>query len=134
MLLYYTKNLKSSSIFFNTLFLTLKSWIVMMTHYFQCTIFRVILNFCVKCYARHFWPSFLNIAYYFRYDRIPRVSEWAGEASSDHRKNRIEALAVPSSVGDVLRIIGDTGDKGFPIYRSGQYPDYIHTTATGKVK
>ncbi|XP_072013690.1 beta-alanyl-dopamine/carcinine hydrolase-like isoform X2 [Amphiura filiformis] len=66
-----------------------------------------------------------------RYDRIPDVAE-GEEVSSDHRKRRIEALPVPSSVDDVLAIIGDTaGDERFPVYRSGKEPDYLFTAATG---
>ena len=38
---------------------------------------------------------------------------------------------MPSSVADVLTIMGDTKDEGYPLYRSGNPPDYLSTTATG---
>ena len=67
----------------------------------------------------------------FRYDRIHHVQEWQGEISSDHRKLRLSELPVPGSVADILTIMGDTKDEEYPMYRSGNPPDYLSTSATG---
>ena len=88
--------------------------------YFNSTIYSLRQN-ALSC----------NLLTCFRYDRIQDVQEWRGEISSDHRKLRLLDLPVPSSVADVLSIMGDTKDEEYPLYRLGNPPDYLSTTATG---
>lgn len=71
-----------------------------------------------------------NYSYHFNQYLRLNVSHFP-DPSSDHRLARIKQLPTPQSVADVRAILGDTGDKEYPIWRNGAAPDYdAYTLAT----
>ena len=54
-----------------------------------------------------------------------------GDNSTVHRQARIDALPVPRSAADVARILGDTADAAFPVYRDITLTTMVLDGATG---
>ena len=51
--------------------------------------------------------------------------------SSEHRTKRILEFEPPATVQDVLKILGDTKDPDYPLYRTPRKTDESSTIATG---
>ncbi len=54
------------------------------------------------------------------------------DPSSEHRLARVKSLPQPDSAADMLKILGDTGDSEYPIFRTATPPDTTATIATGQ--
>eukprot|EP00051_Salpingoeca_urceolata_P004857 m.68270 g.68270 ORF g.68270 m.68270 type:complete len:386 (+) comp13891_c0_seq2:58-1215(+) len=52
------------------------------------------------------------------------------DVSSVHRLARLQQLGEPNTAHGILGVLGDTGDKAYPIYRTGNAPDDGKTLAS----
>ena len=54
------------------------------------------------------------------------------DPSSVHRLARVKQLPQPTNSSDILRLLGDTKDTDYPIYRTATPPDTLATLLTGE--
>ena len=71
------------------------------------------------------------LIFIFRYRHTPDVPQ-RNDPSSVHRLARLKELPTPTNVTGILKVLGDTGDKQYPFYRTATPPDGAATFATGK--
>lgn len=69
-----------------------------------------------------------SYSHFNMYKRLT-VPQWLTN-STQHRIQRYQQLGDPKTEGDVKAILGDTGDKEWPIFRTAQAPDLGMTVAT----
>ncbi len=67
----------------------------------------------------------------FTYRYLHSDVDQVNDSSSLHRLERVKELPPPSDAMDILKILGDTGDRDYPIYRRAIFPDEGKTLATG---
>ena len=69
---------------------------------------------------------------FISYRRLKVKERSADIISSLHRARTIQSLFPPKTTEDILRILGDTSDSLYPIYRHPTPADPAVTAATGK--
>jgi len=70
-----------------------------------------------------------NYSHFNMYLHSDKVQQHSDD-SSIHRKNVVDSYPIPKSPNDILKILGDTSDPQWPIFRNSNPPDCCSTVAS----